>query len=189
MMSGRQEAIVIREQSLNLCMVLDWNTVALAIISPMVTLFIGVYSLHLIKKRYYLIKRQHQANGLHDAFNVLNNREHRQSRKKVYQSYSEYEKNKDIKIFDNPQVEEVRADIDVIGMLVKTGNIDKEQFMIGYGPLVYRCWVCLKDSIENERKIRNFMQYKENFEWLASQADKYCKGKNVDLSKIGYNNR
>jgi hypothetical protein len=139
--------------------VLDWNTVALAIISPMVTLFIGVYSLHLIKKRYYLIKRQHQANGLHDAFNVLNNREHRQSRKKVYQSYSEYEKNKDIKIFDNPQVEEVRADIDIIGMLVKTGNIDKEQFMIGYGPLVYRCWVCLKDSIENERKIRNFMQY------------------------------
>jgi hypothetical protein len=43
-------------------MSLDWNTVPSAIIFSLVTLFIGLYSFHLIKRRYEMNKRQHHAN-------------------------------------------------------------------------------------------------------------------------------
>jgi hypothetical protein len=44
----------------------------------------------------------------------------------VYELYREYEQNNDLGIFDNKaEVENVRADFDVIGILVKSGNIDK----------------------------------------------------------------
>ncbi len=52
-----------------------------------------------------------------------------------------------------------------------------------YGPLAFRCWHCLKDSIEDERKQRKFKQFMSNFEWLSDEADKYWQKKGVDLSE------
>ena len=128
--------------------------------------------------------KQHQINGLLDAFKILNTREHRSSRRKVYELYLEYEKNKDIRIFDDsPEVVDVRADFDVIGTLVKSGNINEKLFLIEYGPLAYRCWKYLKKHIEVERKKRNFDPFMINFEELAEKADKFWSKKGHDLSK------
>lgn len=131
------------------------------------------------------LRKQHRVNGLLDAFKILNSREHRTSRKKVYQLNEEYktQTHKDLKIFHKPQVEDVRADFDIIGSLIKSGNIDKEQFLIEFGPLAYRCWTCLKDSIEDERKIRKFDPFMSNFEWLADESNKYWLKKHVDLAE------
>jgi hypothetical protein len=55
--------------------------------------------------------RQHQIHGLLDAFKILINREHRRSRKNVYELYLEYEKYEDVLIFDgSPEVVDVGAD-------------------------------------------------------------------------------
>src|SRR5437867_8416722 len=128
--------------------------------------------------------KQRQINGLLDAFKILNTREHRSSRRKVYELYLEYEKNKDIRIFDDsPEVVDVRADFDIIGTLVKSGNINEKLFLIEYGPLAYRCWKYLKKHIEVERKKRNFDPFMKNFEDLAEKADKFWSKKGHDLSK------
>jgi hypothetical protein len=61
-----------------------------------------------------------------DAFKVINNREHRKSSEKVYELHHEYPKSKDLNIFRITKVEDVRADIDVIGTLVKTCCLHKK---------------------------------------------------------------
>ena len=128
--------------------------------------------------------KQHQINGLLDAFRILNTREHRTSRRKVYDLYLQYEKNKDVRIFDNnPEVVDVRADFDVIGTLVKSGNINEKLFLIEYGPLAYRCWKYLKKHVEAERKKRNFDPFMMNFEDLAEKAGKFWSKRGYDLSK------
>lgn len=93
-------------------------------------------------------------------------------------------KKQNLAVFDQPEVEDVRAGFDVIGILVKSGNVGRELFMIEFGPLAYRSWEYLKDHIENERKPhkRNFEYFMENFEWLANEANKYWKDKK-DLSE------
>ena len=146
-------------------------------IAIVVTLSIGVISVHLVRK-------QHRINGLHDAFKILNTDEHRAYRNRVYQLYHDYKETKNIEIFRNKsEVETVRANFDVIGILVRNKNIDKKLYLQEFGPLVYRCWICLKDSIEDERQRRKFEHFMENFEWLAKQARKFWARKGEDLSK------
>jgi len=95
----------------------------------------------------------------------LNSREHRTSRRKVYELCIEFEKNKDVGIFDgSPEVVDVRADFDVIGTLVESENINEKLFLIEYGPLAYRCWKYLKKHVEAERKERNFDPFMKNFQ-------------------------
>ena len=153
--------------------VMNW----LGIFSLIATIIIGFTTI-----RYR--NKQHQINGLLDAFRILNTREHRTSRRKVYDLYIEYEKNKDVRTFDNsPEVVDVRADFDVIGTLVKSGNINEKLFLIEYGPLAYRCWKYLKNHIEAERKKRNFDPFMMNFESLAGKADNFWLKRGYDLSK------
>lgn len=149
----------------------------LGIFSLIATIIIGYVTI-----RYR--NKQHQINGLLDAFRILNTREHRTSRRKVYDLYLQYEKNKDVRIFDNnPEVVDVRADFDVIGTLVKSGNINEKLFLIEYGPLAYRCWKYLKNHIVAERKKRNFDPFMMNFEDLAEKAGKFWSKRGYDLSK------
>jgi hypothetical protein len=89
-----------------------------------------------------------------DAFNVLNTTRSRKSRRIVYELHAEYEENKNVRIFrGKKEVEDVRADFDVLGKLVRTDNINKDHFT-RIGPLAYRCWICLMDHIETEREDR-----------------------------------
>jgi len=114
---------------------MDWQS----IIALIVMNWLGIFSLiATIVIGYVTIRyrnKQHQINGLLEAFRILNTREHRTSRRKVYDLYLQYEKNKDVRIFDNnAEVVDVRADFDVIGTLVKSGNINEKLFLIEYGP-------------------------------------------------------
>lgn len=142
-----------------------------------VTLFIGLFSL-------YLIRKQHRINGLQDAFKILNTIEHRNFRDRVYQFYHDYKETNNIQIFRNKEPESIRADFDIIGILVKHKNIDKKLFLIEFGPLVFKCWICLENSIEDERRRRKFKPFMENFEWLAKEARKFWAHKGEDLSKL-----
>jgi hypothetical protein len=160
-------------QSIIALIVMNW----LGIFSLIATIFIGYVTI-----RYR--NKQHQINGLLDAFRILNTREHRTSRRKVYDLYLQYEKDKDVRIFDNnPEVVDVRADFDVIGTMVKSGNINEKLFLIEYGPLAYRCWKYLKNHIVAERKKRNFDPFMMNFEDLAEKAGKFWSKRGYDLSK------
>jgi hypothetical protein len=123
-------------------------------------------------------------NGLQDVFKISNMDQDRNFRNRVYQLYHDYKETKNIEIFRTSVVESIRADFDVIGVLVRHKNIDKKLFLLEYGPQVFRCWVCLKDSINDERERRKSEQFMENFEWLAIQARKFCARKGEDLSKI-----
>jgi len=151
-------------------------TVLISLLSIVATVIIGLFSI-------YLVRKQHRINGLQDAFKVLNSDQHRNYRNRVYQLYHEYKDTNNIQVFRNPEVESVRADFDVIGVLVKHKNIEKKLFLLEYGPLVFACWVCLKGSIEDERERRKFEHYMENFEWLSKQARKFWAHKGEDLTK------
>jgi hypothetical protein len=83
-------------------------------------------------------------------------------------------------------VESITADFDVIGVLVRHKNIDKKLFLLEYGALVFRCWICLKDSINDERERRKFEHFMENFEWLANQARKFWARKGKTYRKQKY---
>src|SRR5574341_2577171 len=160
-------------ESVTQLIVMNW----LGIFSLIATIIIAFVTINYRNK-------QHQINGLLDAFKILNSREHRISRRKVYELYIEYEKNKDVGIFDNvPEVVDVRADFDVIGTLVKSRNIDEKLFLIEYGPLAYRCWKYLMKHIQAERKKRNFNPFMKNFQDLAKKADRFWSKKGYDLSK------
>jgi hypothetical protein len=167
---------------------MDWQPVYalittnwLGISSLIATIIIG-FTTTFATIRYR--NKQRQMNGLLEAFKILNTREHRSSRKKVYELYLRYEKSKDVTVFENSaEVIDVRADFDVIGTLVKSGNVNEKLFLIEYGPLAYRCWVYLKNHIETERKKRNFDPFMENFEDLAEKAHKFWLKKGHDVSK------
>ena len=162
---------------MDLDQIYGWLQVWLPIIAAIAAVIISLYA-------RIFVKKQHKATGLLDAFKIIDSREHRTSRKKVYDLYREYEKNNDLTIFDHvPEVEDVRADFDVIAALIKSGNVDKELFLIEFGPLAYRCWNYLKKHIEAERKKRKFDPFMTNFEWLSDQADKYWKRKGKKLSE------
>jgi hypothetical protein len=150
--------------------------VLVSLLSIFATVIIGLVSISFLRK-------QHRINGLQDAFKVLNTDQHRNNRNRVYQLYHDYKETKNIEIFRTPEVESIRADFDVIGVLVRHKNIDKKLFLLEYGPLVFRCWICLKDSIDDEIQRRKFDHFMENFEWLAKQARKFWARKGEDLSK------
>jgi hypothetical protein len=163
---------------------MDWEYIIELIVMNWLGIFSLIATIIIAIATISYRNKQHQISGLLDAFKILNTREHRSSRKKVYALYIEYEKNKDIRIFDDsPEVVDVRADFDVIGTLVKSGNINEKLFLIEYGPLAYRCWKYLKKHVEAERKKRNFEPFMINFEELAEKADKFWSKKGHDLSK------
>ena len=56
---------------------------------------------------------------------MLNNEEHRRARETVFRLAKEYKQNHKLKIFFKSEVENVRADFDVAGALVKANSIHK----------------------------------------------------------------
>ena len=157
----------------------------LALIGLLISIlsFIGAVIIAFVSVRYF--RKQHTINGLQDAFKILNNSEHRNSRKKVYELHHEFQETGNLYIFhDVPEVENFRADFDVIGVLVKNKNIDKNLFLREYGLVVYRCWVCLEPSIMKERQRRDVKAFMENFEWLSEQSRKFWENKGGHKTKI-----
>jgi hypothetical protein len=137
---------------------------------------------------YLFFRYQHQANGLLEAFKVLNTEQHRTARAKVYQLHKSYKVNKDLNIFFIEEVRKVRADYDQMGTMVRGHSIDKKQFLRQYGPSAYLCWKFLEDHIKYERELRNFPPYMVDFQWLVEQAMKYWQKQGQDLSTVRIHN-
>jgi hypothetical protein len=159
--------------------------VELALIGLLISFlsFVGAVITAVLSYRY--LKRQHNLNGLQDAFKILNNSEHRNFRKKVYELHHEFQETGKLEIFrDVPEVENVRADFDVLGVLIKNKNIDKNLFLREYGLVVYRCWVCLEAPIMDERQRRDVKAFMENFEWLSDEARKFWERRGGYKTKI-----
>lgn len=175
-------------------MEIDSNLIV-GVVSVAVVLAIGVSSNWLLKRQFdsnekqhreqlKQSEKQHQVQGLLEAFRILDTEEHRNSRTNVYALYFEYLDTGKLKSFKgSADVQTVRADFDVLGKLVESKNIQKEEFLEMYGSLAYRCWKCLEKDIMDERGSRGFKPFMTYFKWLAEQADNYWKDKGEDLSK------
>jgi hypothetical protein len=166
---------------------MDWDwSATVAVTALIVTTIIAIYARAEVKKQYELTKRLHEAKGLFDAFNMLKAPEHRNTRRELYKAYHQYEKDNDLSWLRREEFDELRGDLDVIGILVKSGNIDKKQFLIEFGPMVVMCWIRLKPIVEHERKRRHFDPFLENFQWLSDEAETYWRGRGQELSTVGY---
>lgn len=130
------------------------------------------------------LNKQQQIHGLLEAFKLLNDNAHRDARKTVYVLFFKNLKDTKLDLFaDVPQVGQVMADFDVIGRLVRSGNIRKDDFLNVYGSLVYRCWRILEKHINEERKSRHFDQFMDNFAWLSKEGLKYWEKKQRDVKE------
>lgn len=132
-------------------------------------------------------EEQHQVQGLLEAFRVLNDKDNRKARKRLYFLFFEYRRNHHIEVFADPQAEEVMATFDVMGRLVRSKNISENDFLNVYGSLVYRCWRILEKHINEERKSRKFDKLMDNFEWLAKAGYEHWKekeGYNINESRL-----
>jgi hypothetical protein len=177
--------------------VIDANvlaTIFVGIISTAAVLIIGIYSNSLLKKQFESNEKQHreqlslsksqqQVEFLLQAFRILDTEQHRNSRTRVYVSYFDYLDTGELKSFKgSADVQTLRADFDLIGKLVESESIEKEEFLEEYGSLAYRCWKCLEADINDERDSRNFKPFMTYFQWLANEAFQYWKDKGEDLS-------
>jgi hypothetical protein len=70
-------------------------------------------------------------------------------------------------------VERIRADFDQIGSFNENNLIPEKPFLDSCWDPVIRCWLCLNDHIEYERRIRNNDGYMKYFELLYKKADDY----------------
>jgi len=130
-----------------------------------------------------------------EVLRILRNEENRKARRIVYKTYLQYEKNKNLNIFQKPKIKSfidlVKGDFDEIGFWMNTGLLKKEPFFALYSDTVRRSWIALKPNIVFERKQRKekksknkstiFMNY---FEYLANKAKKYRDLKTLKEPKI-----
>jgi hypothetical protein len=133
-----------------------------AAVAATITAIVGFIS-------FWYYRKEHRLNGLIQAFKVLNDSKHREARYRVYSAFASYNKNKNLDVFVDEHQKEfteiVRADFDQMGALVKNKAIQKQGFLQAYGETSYKCWNALRDHIQRERKLRNFENYMESFEW------------------------
>jgi len=67
----------------------------------------------------------------------------------------------------------VLGTFDIMGILVKEGYVNKEQFLNMYVAPVIRVYKLLKRHIENERERRISTHFVVNFEWLFTESKRY----------------
>lgn len=121
--------------------------------------------------------------GLLEAFKILDTPEHRKSRIEMYVLYFRYLDGELEILKTSSYVQTVTANFDVIGELVRTNNIHREEFLFEFGSLAYRCWRCLEVYINEERQSREFELFMFNFEWLAKEAWDFWLEIGYDLSE------
>jgi hypothetical protein len=136
---------------------------------------------------YWFNNKSYKRNGLLEAFKLLSESGHRESRRVVYALHDQYNSNRDEKIFiesdlNRRAVEMVRADFDQMGTFVRNRSITKNDFLNAYGETVFRCWRALEPHILTERQQRHFEYYMKNFEWLSDEAIKYWQKRGFDLT-------
>ena len=147
--------------------------------APLVTGIIGAATIIILGIQYYFSTKKHRVQGLLEGFKILDKEDHREYRKIVFSTYFIYHNFGDVEVFRHADyrqaVGNVMADFDIVGKLVESGNIDRNEFLEIYGALVYRCWKCLKPHVEKERVDRGLPAFMVWFEWLADEGYDYWK--------------
>ncbi len=66
---------------------------------------------------------------------------------------------------------------DLLGLRVRHGVLPTDALLESEWKILLPLWDQLRPYVEAERLRRNIPQYKEHFEWLVHQAEKYARGR------------
>jgi len=139
----------------------------------------GVAIVGLVIATVYYQKRERKFAGLIAVFKLLNGKEQRESRLKLYEAYHMYKKTNDLGLFQSEiyreYVERTIDDMDEIGSLVRNGLVSKDLFFDVFWNTTIRCWNASKEVVDYRRSSRQFPHYVINFERLAKEAELYGK--------------
>ena len=139
----------------------------------------GVAIVGLVIATVYYQKRERKFAGLIAVFKLLNGKEQRESRLKLYEAYHMYKKTNDLGLFQSEiyreYVERTIDDMDEIGSLVRNGLVSKGLFFDVFWNTTIRCWNASKEVVDYRRSSRQFPHYVINFERLAKEAELYGK--------------
>ena len=139
----------------------------------------GVAIVGLVIVTVYYQKRERKFVGMVEVFKLLNGKEQRESRLKLFEAYHMYKKTKDLGILQTEiyreDVERTIHDMDEIGSLVRNGLVSKGLFFDVFWNITVRCWNASKEFIGYRRSSRQFPHYMINFEPLAKEAELYGK--------------
>jgi hypothetical protein len=139
----------------------------------------GVAIVGLVIVTVYYQKRERKFDGMMEVFKLLNGKEQRESRLKLYEAYHTYKKTSDLGVFQSEiyreYVERTINDMDEIGSLVRNGLVSKGLFFDVFWNTTIRCWNASKEFIGYRRSSRQFPHYMINFETLAKEAELYGK--------------
>lgn len=99
----------------------------------------------------------------------------RKARGSVYAIHMRFVESKSLNEFekDNFSVTKVSGDLDIVGSMLKKGLIPEEPFMMTYWGLVRNMWRALDPWVEDQRKKREEVAFREYFEFLNERAMKY----------------
>jgi hypothetical protein len=139
----------------------------------------GVAIVGLVIVTVYYQKRERKFDGMMEVFKLLNGKEQRESRLKLYEAYHMYKKTSDLGVFQcetyREYVERTIDDMDEIGSLVRNGLVSEGLFFDVFWNTTIRCWNASKEFIGYRRSSRQFPHYMINFETLAKEAELYGK--------------
>jgi hypothetical protein len=124
-----------------------------------------------------LKNEKNKLNGLIEIFQILTNIENREARRQTFEAFREKKIDYSGKILDlsyESSIENVRANLDLIGLMTKQGYVSKDSCLKLCCGIIIRSWKSLEKNILFERK-RLGANYKEDFEWLAEEALKFWK--------------
>jgi hypothetical protein len=140
----------------------------------------GVAIIGLVIATVYYQKRERRFAGLiEEVFKLLNGKEQRESRLKLYEAYHMYKNTNDLGLFQSEiyreYVERTIHDMDEIGSLVRNGLVSKDLFFDVFWNTTITCWNASKEFVDYRRSSRHFPHYMINFETLAKEAELYGK--------------
>lgn len=135
----------------------------------------------------YYQRRQQRLNATKEAFEILNNQEHRKAREIVYNAFKAYESGQR-DIFKSESVKAsaamVRADLDQIGLFIHYGLIPENIFLEAYWNTVLICWKALENDIKYQREKRGYSYYMHYFQQLNESAETYWKENHPETKEI-----
>ena len=153
------------------------------------TLILAIATAAGVVYTHVLAWKKQKIDGLMTAFKMINSVEHRKAREEMYLSYHAYKESENFADFQKEEVKRVMGDFEVIGLLVKSGNIHKELFLEEYGIPAYLCWKSVSAYVNKERDRPQRKTYMDNLIWLADEAKKYWKEKDYNIPDEPYDPR
>jgi hypothetical protein len=116
-----------------------------------------------------------------EIFKLLNNETHRTARENVYNANS-------TDAFTAGSMKDsiamVRADFNQVGTLLNGKLIPKQAILEEYWYTIIICWEALENHIAEERIMRRYPTYMQNFERQKNDAKLYWKKNHPEVRKV-----